>query len=121
VQISRIPRLPGVVRLRARVAAIFADMPVLFFAVVIGVALTFRVAIDWARTATLGPEPAAPELVTSSTSPAKAVPATTTAAAAAAPTQTIAVAPEPGIGAPPRSPFAKPARPRIDRRRRFPR
>jgi hypothetical protein len=34
---------------RQRFAAVWADMPVVFFAVVVGVALTFRVAIGWAR------------------------------------------------------------------------
>jgi hypothetical protein len=34
---------------RQRFVALWADAPVVFFAVVVGVALTFRVAIGWAR------------------------------------------------------------------------
>lgn len=33
----------------ARLKGVFSDTPILFFAVVVGVALTFRVAVGWAR------------------------------------------------------------------------
>jgi len=49
--------------LRSKVRGTFADTPVLFFAVVIGVALTFRVAIGWARDAQVAPA-AAPTFTT---------------------------------------------------------
>ena len=38
-----------------KLAAIFGDAPVLFFAVVIGVALTFRVTVGWVRDAQTPP------------------------------------------------------------------
>jgi hypothetical protein len=49
--------------MRGRFLAIFADMPVVFFAVVIGVALTFRVAVGAIRDASL-PKDVAPTFVT---------------------------------------------------------
>jgi hypothetical protein len=48
-----------------RVKAVFADAPILFFAVVIGVALTFRVAVGAVRDAAQ-PEPVAPTFATTS-------------------------------------------------------
>lgn len=48
----------------SRFLAIFADTPVLFFAVVIGVALTFRIAVGVAREAAT-PEVVAPTFATS--------------------------------------------------------
>jgi hypothetical protein len=54
VQVSRllpagVPR--GLSFLKARIFARFEGAPLFFFAVVIGIALTFRVAIGWARSA----------------------------------------------------------------------
>lgn len=49
--------------MRGRLLAIFADVPVVFFAVVIGVALTFRVAVGAVRDASL-PKDVAPTFVT---------------------------------------------------------
>jgi len=46
-----------------RVRAVFADAPIVFFAVVIGVALTFRVAVGAVRDAA-HPEPVAPTFAT---------------------------------------------------------
>lgn len=52
----------------ARLAAVFADTPLLFFAVVIGVALAFRVGVGLARaeadpSAAALPTPAAPKVI----------------------------------------------------------
>jgi hypothetical protein len=49
--------------MRERLLAIFADMPVLFFAVVIGVALTFRFTVGAIRDAS-APKDVAPTFVT---------------------------------------------------------
>ena len=49
--------------MRLRAVAIFADAPIVFFAVVIGVALTFRVAVGAVRDAA-HPEPPAPTFAT---------------------------------------------------------
>jgi hypothetical protein len=49
--------------MRMKLFAIFADAPIVFFGVVIGVALTFRVAVGWARDAAATPE-TAPTFVT---------------------------------------------------------
>lgn len=45
--------------MKTRFLAVFADAPIVFFAVVIGVALTFRIAVGAVRDAA-HPEPAAP-------------------------------------------------------------
>jgi hypothetical protein len=50
--------------MKTRVLAIFADAPMVFFAVVIGVALTFRFAVGAVRDAAV-PEPVAPTFATS--------------------------------------------------------
>jgi hypothetical protein len=52
----------------AKFLSIFADTPVLFFAVVIGVALTFRIAVGVAREAAT-PEVVAPTFATGVTQP----------------------------------------------------
>jgi hypothetical protein len=49
--------------MKRRVVAIFADAPIVFFAIVIGVAMTFRVAVGWARQAST-PLVVAPTFVT---------------------------------------------------------
>jgi hypothetical protein len=49
--------------MKTRFLAIFADAPVVFFAVVIGVALTFRFAVGAVRDAAV-PEPVAPTFAT---------------------------------------------------------
>lgn len=49
--------------MKTRLLAIFADAPIVFFAVVIGVALTFRVAVSAVRDAAV-PEPVAPTFAT---------------------------------------------------------
>jgi hypothetical protein len=49
--------------MKTRFLAVFADAPIVFFAVVIGVALTFRVAVGAVRDAA-HPEPAAPTFAT---------------------------------------------------------
>ncbi len=84
----RLDALPGIRRAKARLAAMFAEMPVLFFAVVIGVALTFRVAIGYARSA-------ATEDPTAATPSHETVPAPTTA---------VTFAPDPAVTAQPAPP-----------------
>ena len=49
--------------MKTRFLAIFADAPIVFFAVVIGVALTFRIAVGAVRDAAV-PEPVAPTFAT---------------------------------------------------------
>ena len=49
--------------MKTRFLAVFADAPIVFFAVVIGVALTFRVAVGAVRDAA-HPEPVAPTFAT---------------------------------------------------------
>ncbi|MDB5217014.1 MAG: hypothetical protein JWO86_4941 [Myxococcaceae bacterium] len=49
--------------MKTRVLAVFADAPIVFFAVVIGVALTFRIAVGAIRDAAV-PEPVAPTFAT---------------------------------------------------------
>lgn len=49
--------------MKTRLVAVFADTPIMFFAVVIGVALTFRVAVGAVRDAAI-PEPVAPTFAT---------------------------------------------------------
>ena len=49
--------------MKTRLLAVFADTPIVFFAVVIGVALTFRVAVGAVRDAAI-PEPVAPPFAT---------------------------------------------------------
>jgi hypothetical protein len=49
--------------MKTRLLAVFADTPIVFFAVVIGVALTFRVAVGAVRDAAV-PEPVAPTFAT---------------------------------------------------------
>ena len=49
--------------MKTRLLAVFADTPLVFFAVVIGVALTFRVAVGAVRDAAI-PEPVAPTFAT---------------------------------------------------------
>lgn len=80
-------------RLRAAASRALGDAPVVFFAVVIGVALTFRVAIGWARAAT-GDEPSAGATAAAAT-------ARGARSATAAPTATIAVTHEPPPGGAP--------------------
>lgn len=64
--------------------AVLADAPIVFFAVVIGVALTFRVAVGAVRDAAQ-PEPVAPTF------------ATTASIASSAPIVPIVSGPEPGL------------------------
>jgi hypothetical protein len=71
------------------------DMPVLFFSVVLGVALTFRVAVGWARAER---PPIAPTFVTTAPEPGLALLPTPPATRAAA--EVPVVVPLPGRGAP---------------------
>jgi hypothetical protein len=79
----RLGALPGIRRVRARASAILAEVPILFFAVVIGVALTFRVAVGWARGNGEDPSVLAPAVH----------------APLPAPTTAIAFAPDPAVSA----------------------
>jgi hypothetical protein len=54
-----------------RVASLMADAPVVFFAVVIGVALTFRITVGWVRDAATPPD-AAPTFATGASASAAA-------------------------------------------------
>lgn len=75
----------------ARFLAIFADTPLVFFAVVIGVALTFRVAVGVAREAAK-PEVVAPTFVTG---PEPGLPSMSAAASASASSATGQPLPQP--------------------------
>lgn len=88
----------------------FADAPILFFAVVIGVALTFRVAVGVVRDAA-HPEPVAPTFATTSaivpvvTGPEPGFASGTGSVTASAPSSTAevgAVAKVQPIGSPPK-------------------
>ena len=67
--------------------AVLADAPIVFFAVVIGVALTFRVAVGAVRDAAQ-PEPVAPTFATTGSS---------ASTASSAPIVPIVSGPEPGL------------------------
>jgi hypothetical protein len=94
VHVARL--LPGSIRrafqlLALRFVALFAHTPVVFFAVVIGVALTFRVVVGAAREAAkpevvaptfvTGPEPGLARMGTEPTSSSSSATATTTTTA----------------------------------------
>jgi hypothetical protein len=106
--------VPHLRRLRARMAALFADLPIVFLAVVLGVALTFRVAIGWAKEGATPEPPAVSALAAPTVAPA----ATTGTAArpvvmAADPQATALPA---GTAASP-GPFARPPRAKVRRPR----
>ena len=90
-----------------RLRHVFGDAPVLFFAVVIGVAFTFRVGVGLARDAatpaivapTFTPEPALASGIVAPERPASAAPGTTAEVGAAAKVQPIG-APAPARVAP---------------------
>jgi hypothetical protein len=87
--------LPAAIRrafhiMKVRAFAIFADTPVGFFAVVIGVALTFRVGAGLAREAKAPPE-VAPTFVTGPEPGLAAGAATASASAAPAPVPSVEV------------------------------
>ncbi len=81
--------------MKTRVLAIFADAPMVFFAVVIGVALTFRFAVGAVRDAAV-PEPVAP---TFATGPIVTGPEPGLASASASATATAAYAATAEVGA----------------------
>jgi hypothetical protein len=102
--------------MKTRLLAIFADAPIVFFAVVIGVALTFRVAVGAVRDAAVPvPEPVAPTFATGPivTGPEPGLAgasATPSAPLAAATAEVGAAAKVQPIGAP--SPARVPPKPR---------
>jgi len=97
--------------MKARAFAVFADAPILFFAVVIGVALTFRVAVGVVRDAKTPPV-VAPTFVTGPEPGLEAGPRA--AASAAALPASTASAPSVEVGAAARvQPFGAPQPARV--------
>lgn len=100
--------------MKARAFAVFADAPILFFAVVIGVALTFRVAVGVVRDAKTPPV-VAPTFVTGPEPGLEAGPrAAASAPALSASTASTASAPSVEVGAAARvQPFGAPQPARV--------
>jgi hypothetical protein len=88
--------------MKTRILAVFADAPIVFFAVVIGVALTFRIAVGVIRDAAV-PEPVAPTFATgpivTGPEPGLASASTTTGTSDASPLPTAAATAEVGVAA----------------------
>jgi len=102
--------------MRHRLAQILSETPVLFFALVLGIALVFKVAIGWAKTpTTLSEDPAAKPMATSAAgaaSPADHSAAATATTATTTATPALATPePVPSVPAPSMLPRKKP-RPR---------
>lgn len=108
--------------MKTRLLAVFADAPIVFFAVVIGVALTFRIAIGAVRDAAV-PEPVAPTFATgpivtgpepglasASTASATPLPAATAEVGAAAKVQPIGMPPPARVPPKPRGHGRRPIR-----------
>lgn len=86
--------------MKTRVLAVFADAPIVFFAVVIGVALTFRIAVGVIRDAAV-PEPVAPTFATGPivTGPEPGLASASTSTSDASPLPTMTATAEVGVAA----------------------
>lgn len=94
-----VPR--GLSRLRRRIAGTVSEGPFLFLGVVLGIALTFRVAIGWAKAPAPGDDPTSrpPTNATGATAaPAATIPTVRAEPAASASATAPATVPGSGIG-----------------------